>query len=201
MSDLHQAFKIGIQHRIFNNEVRKRRLVMGLTQQQLAQTCELGKATISRIETFRLFPSEAQGIRIGEVLNEKPEVLFPQWLEYFKPKRTSVTTEHEITPQMLTNGLSQFMLESGDNVENVMDDIDREFLANDVEKAMATLTPREAKVVRMSFGLGDRSPRTHQQIGQEFRVTGKRIGQIQAKAMRKLKHPSRTKHLKAFLCE
>ena len=64
---------------------------------------------------------------------------------------------------------------------------------------LATLTPREAKVLRLRFGLEDGRPRTLEEVGKEFDVTRERIRQIEAKALRKLRHPSRSKKLKDFL--
>ena len=60
---------------------------------------------------------------------------------------------------------------------------------------LATLSPREEKVVKMRFGIGDGIDRTLEQVGQEFHVTRERIRQIEAKALRKLRHPSRLKQL------
>jgi RNA polymerase primary sigma factor len=62
-----------------------------------------------------------------------------------------------------------------------------------------TLTPREEKVIRLRFGLDDGRPRTLEEVGREFNVTRERIRQIEAKALRKLRHPSRSKRLKDFL--
>ena len=64
---------------------------------------------------------------------------------------------------------------------------------------LATLTPREAKVLRLRFGLEDGRPRTLEEVGKEFDVTRERIRQIEAKALRKLRHPSRSRKLKDYL--
>ena len=66
-------------------------------------------------------------------------------------------------------------------------------------KALATLTPREERVLRKRFGIGLPTDYTLEEIGEEFRVTTERIRQIEAKALRKLKHPSSTRHLVNFL--
>jgi RNA polymerase primary sigma factor len=71
-------------------------------------------------------------------------------------------------------------------------------LAQSVRKVLATLTPREEKVVRMRFGIGDGIDRTLEQVGQEFHVTRERIRQIEAKALGKLRHPSKLKRLVGF---
>ena len=72
-------------------------------------------------------------------------------------------------------------------------------LGNQTEKALATLTPREEKVLRMRFGIGEKSDHTLEEVGQNFDVTRERIRQIEAKALRKLRHPSRSKKLRAFI--
>jgi len=72
-------------------------------------------------------------------------------------------------------------------------------LAEQTRKVLGTLTPREEKVLRMRFGIGEKSDHTLEEVGQEFEVTRERIRQIEAKALRKLGHPSRTKGLKAFM--
>ncbi|MBK8010477.1 MAG: RNA polymerase sigma factor RpoD [Deltaproteobacteria bacterium] len=72
-------------------------------------------------------------------------------------------------------------------------------LAEQTRRVLATLTPREEKVLRMRFGIGERSDHTLEEVGQDFEVTRERIRQIEAKALRKLRHPSRAKRLKAFV--
>ena len=72
-------------------------------------------------------------------------------------------------------------------------------LGEQTQKALATLTPREEKVLRMRFGIGEGSDHTLEEVGQNFEVTRERIRQIEAKALRKLRHPSRSKKLKAFI--
>jgi len=72
-------------------------------------------------------------------------------------------------------------------------------LREQIEDVMETLTPREAKVLRLRFGLEDGRTRTLEEVGKEFMVTRERIRQIEAKALRKLRHPSRSKRLKDFM--
>lgn len=71
-------------------------------------------------------------------------------------------------------------------------------LREQIEDALKTLTEREAKVLKMRFGLGDGNEHTLEEVGQQFKVTRERIRQIEAKALRKLKHPSRSRKLKSF---
>jgi len=71
-------------------------------------------------------------------------------------------------------------------------------LREKIEGALKTLTEREAKILKMRFGLGDGNEHTLEEVGQQFKVTRERIRQIEAKALRKLKHPSRSRKLKSF---
>ncbi len=72
-------------------------------------------------------------------------------------------------------------------------------LKEQLTEVLATLTPREEKVLRLRFGLEDGRPRTLEEVGKEFAVTRERIRQIEAKALRKLRHPTRSKRLRDFL--
>lgn len=72
-------------------------------------------------------------------------------------------------------------------------------LAEQTRRVLSTLTPREEKVLRMRFGIGEESDHTLEEVGQDFNVTRERIRQIEAKALRKLRHPSRSNKLKSFV--
>ena len=72
-------------------------------------------------------------------------------------------------------------------------------LAEKTRKVLRTLTPREEKVLRMRFGIGEKADHTLEEVGRDFNVTRERIRQIEAKALRKLRHPSRSRKLKSFV--
>jgi len=72
-------------------------------------------------------------------------------------------------------------------------------LAEQTRSVLRTLTPREEKVLRMRFGIGEKADHTLEEVGRDFSVTRERIRQIEAKALRKLRHPSRSKKLKSFV--
>ncbi|MBN2125234.1 MAG: RNA polymerase sigma factor RpoD [Deltaproteobacteria bacterium] len=72
-------------------------------------------------------------------------------------------------------------------------------LGEQTRKVLTTLTPREEKVLRMRFGIGEKSDHTLEEVGRDFCVTRERIRQIEAKALRKLRHPSRSRQLRSFL--
>jgi RNA polymerase primary sigma factor len=92
----------------------------------------------------------------------------------------------------------------GDFIEdkNAVQPVDAAILSNLREtttKILSSLTPREERVLRMRFGIGMNTDHTLEEVGQQFSVTRERIRQIEAKALRKLKHPSRSRKLRGFL--
>ena len=72
-------------------------------------------------------------------------------------------------------------------------------LREKIHRMLNTLSPKEERILRMRFGLGDETPHTLEEVGQIFGVSRERIRQIEAQALRKLKHPSRSNHLRSFL--
>jgi RNA polymerase primary sigma factor len=93
--------------------------------------------------------------------------------------------------------LEQFVADV--NQPTLYDKVSKELLKDALNKVLDTLSPREKKVLTMRFGLEDGKPKTLEEVGKEFRVTRERIRQIEAKAIRKLKHPTRARKLKDFL--
>ncbi len=92
----------------------------------------------------------------------------------------------------------------GDFIEDVSiptpaESVENKTLVEQTRRALATLSPREERVLRMRFGIGERSDHTLEEVGQDFEVTRERIRQIEAKALRKLRHPSRSKRLRSFI--
>ena len=82
-----------------------------------------------------------------------------------------------------------------------MDEAGRQLLRRELMSVLKSLTPREERVITLRFGLDDGRPRTLEELGKEFNVTRERIRQIEAKALRKLRHPSRAKRLRDYLEE
>lgn len=93
--------------------------------------------------------------------------------------------------------LEQFVADQAQ--PSLYDKVSRELLKDALQKVLETLSPRERKVLMMRFGLEDGKPKTLEEVGKEFKVTRERIRQIEAKAIRKLKHPTRARKLKDFL--
>lgn len=91
-------------------------------------------------------------------------------------------------------------LENEESV-NPFDVVQEKNLAAIVRKVLASLTPREEKIIRMRYGIGDRIPRTLEEVGEIFHVTRERIRQIEAKALNRLRHPSKNHALQEFINE
>lgn len=85
------------------------------------------------------------------------------------------------------------------NVLTPFDEVSKIFRKKELEKALGTLTPREEEILRLRFGLEDGRIRTLEEVSKNFNVTRERIRQIEAKALRKLRHPARSNKLKDFL--
>jgi RNA polymerase primary sigma factor len=87
------------------------------------------------------------------------------------------------------------------NAIQPLDGASKQLLKDEINEVLLTLTPRENKVLRLRFGLEDGRCRTLEEVGLEFSVTRERIRQIEAKALRKLRHPSRSRKLRGYLEE
>jgi len=85
------------------------------------------------------------------------------------------------------------------NISSPSENVITNGLEDACRKVLATLTPREERVLRMRFGIGEDQDHTLEEVGQDFEVTRERIRQIEAKALRKLRHPSRSKRLRSFI--
>jgi RNA polymerase primary sigma factor len=86
-----------------------------------------------------------------------------------------------------------------ENAEKPLDQTINDGLSDSTRDILSSLTPREAKVLRMRFGIDMNTDHTLEEVGKQFDVTRERIRQIEAKALRKLRHPSRAQNLKSFL--
>ncbi|NMB84215.1 RNA polymerase sigma factor RpoD [Candidatus Roizmanbacteria bacterium] len=107
-----------------------------------------------------------------------------------KSLSTPVGDDKEATLEQFVSDASQ---------PTLYDKVSRELLKDALNTVLETLSPREKKVLIMRFGLEDGKPKTLEEVGREFKVTRERIRQIEAKAIRKLKHPTRARKLKDFL--
>lgn len=85
-----------------------------------------------------------------------------------------------------------------DKMPSIEEQVEKKFMKKDIETILKTLKPREEKAIRLRFGLDDGISRTLEEVGREFKVTRERIRQIEAKALKKLRHPSRSKKIRDY---
>lgn len=204
-----KGFSLGVQHKIFNNEIRKRREALGLSQEKFSLNCGISKYKIGLLENFRIYPSEEEADVIAKALNTTPEILFPEWLKLYKPKVTKVVTEHLITEPLLTAGNAPFLLTDFTEVE---DEIDQQLLKENINKKLTTLTDRQRRVVELRYGLSEEAKNyllelkrkgkeneleanagglSYKEVGEIIGVSRERIRQIEDHAFRRLRHHSR----------
>jgi len=133
---------------------------------------------------------------LPEELAEKMEMPEDKVRKVLKIAKEPISMETPIGDDEDSN-LGDFIEDK--NVEAPMDAATTSGLLNATTDILESLTPREAKVLRMRFGIGMNTDHTLEEVGKQFDVTRERIRQIEAKALRKLRHPSRSEHLKSFL--
>ncbi len=133
---------------------------------------------------------------LPEELAEKMEMPEDKVRKVLKIAKEPISMETPIGDDEDSN-LGDFIEDK--NVEAPMEAATTSGLLNATGEILESLTPREAKVLRMRFGIGMNTDHTLEEVGKQFDVTRERIRQIEAKALRKLRHPSRSEHLKSFL--
>ncbi len=135
---------------------------------------------------------EATADEIGEKMNMSAEKV----REIMKIAQDPVSLETPIGEEEDSH-LGDFIPD--DDTPSPAEATSTNILREELEKQLHTLTPREEHVIKLRFGLYDGRTRTLEEVGKEFDITRERIRQIEAKALRKLRHPSRARHLKGFM--
>jgi RNA polymerase primary sigma factor len=131
-----------------------------------------------------------------EEISEKMEIPVDKVKKVLKISKEPISLETPIGEEE-DSSLGDFIEDK--NIISPQDAVMSVTLSEQTRSVLKTLTEREEKVLRMRFGIGEKSDHTLEEVGQDFFVTRERIRQIEAKALRKLRHPSRAKHLKAYI--
>ncbi|MBI3072211.1 MAG: RNA polymerase sigma factor RpoD [Deltaproteobacteria bacterium] len=148
------------------------------------------------IRTSRYLVQELGREPTPEEIAEKMELPLDKVRKVLKIAKEPISLETPIGEEEDSH-LGDFIEDKG--VMSPADAVINSNLAEQTRRVLATLTPREEKVLRMRFGIGEKSDHTLEEVGKDFEATRERIRQIEAKALRKLRHPSRSKKLKSFL--
>jgi RNA polymerase primary sigma factor len=148
------------------------------------------------IRTSRYLVQEVGREPTPEEIAEKMEMPLEKVRKVLKIAKEPISLETPIGEEEDSH-LGDFIEDKA--VINPQDAVISSNLSEQTRKVLSTLTPREEKVLRMRFGIGEKYDHTLEEVGQDFDVTRERIRQIEAKALRKLRHPSRAKKLKSFI--
>ncbi|MHB1398098.1 MAG: RNA polymerase sigma factor RpoD [Trichloromonadaceae bacterium] len=148
------------------------------------------------IRTSRQLVQEIGREPIPEEIAERMELPLEKVRRVLKIAKEPISLETPIGEEE-DSSLGDFIEDKG--VVSPLEAVIKGNLSDQTARVLATLTPREEKVLRMRFGIGEKSDHTLEEVGQDFAVTRERIRQIEAKALRKLRHPSRAKRLKSFV--
>lgn len=147
------------------------------------------------IRTSRYLVQELGREPVPEEIAEKMELSLDKVRKILKIAKEPVSLEMPIGEDEDSH-LGDFIEDK--NIPPPFDSVIYKDLCDNVRRALATLSPREEKVIRMRFGIGEKAEHTLEEVGQDFEVTRERVRQIEAKALRKLRHPIRSKNLKYY---
>jgi len=183
-----------------NTRLVDARKAKGVTQPEMSKAIGMSPQKLSHIENLKFVPSEEDMTKVAAYLGASIDYLFPQVLmraieEGVFSRRDAQLAE----PEIISLAEAARLQLTYDGETEIIDEIDRHLLSQRINEVLATLDPRERKVLELRFGLKDGQSRILEEVGEEFGLTRERIRQIESKALRKLRHPSRARLLKAFL--
>ncbi|HEY9840828.1 MAG TPA: RNA polymerase sigma factor RpoD [Candidatus Obscuribacterales bacterium] len=153
--------------------------------------------TINRLKKVTRKLSQTHGRKpTEEEIAESMEVSVEKLREIIKVAQEPISLETPIGKEE-DSKLSDFIEDS--EMDTPVHSVTQELLRDDLDEVLKTLSEREREVLSLRFGLGDGHPRTLEEVGQHFNVTRERIRQIEAKALRKLRHPNRNRRLREYI--
>jgi len=186
----------------YNARLIAARKERGWTQKDMSQLTGISTSYLGNIETLRDIPTQRVMDEISAALNLAQDYLFPENLmeamrEGLFDHRVAELEEQQLI--RLTEARRTRMLPPHITDEEMVAVADRAILKKKLDEVLGQLTPREQRVLKLRFGLEDGMARTLEEVGKEFGLSKDQIKQIEAKALRKLRHPSRARVLKDFL--
>lgn len=187
--------RVRIKVRFKNEHFRSARIEAGFaTQTDLYRATGINKNTLNQWENFRNYPrTKTMEQRLERATGALIEDMFPQAYKDAVDRKLGRPLEQVMTLKELPEWAGPRMLPMPTEM------LDAKEMREAVEHALATLTQREADVLKMRFGIPDGNEHTLEEVGVKWDVSRNRIRQIQEKALRKLKHPSRGRRMREFL--
>ncbi|MES2339315.1 MAG: sigma factor-like helix-turn-helix DNA-binding protein [Pseudomonadota bacterium] len=229
--------------RVRNNQLKGRRIALGLTQREFAAAADVDSNAYSGLESLRENPRRLKrdyscrapgcpsktprGFCIRHMAAPKDQrdawaaAFVPEQIWVWTPTAERLAAFHQVPvedlfPEAIQAIKSNVAISEWDVPEMVNalvameeeragEDPDDRIIARQrstaIEDMLSTLTPREEKIVRMRFGVGEKSDHTLEEVGEEFEVGSERIRQIEARAFRKMRHSSRSRWLKPMVLD
>ena len=183
--------------RVRNNRLKERRSKLGLSQPKFAEAARVGLGSYRALEAMKLHPQYVDGswrdiaLALSAFHRVDVEELFPPAvLAVGEPVIVRKVDGHDLRELMSTH--DTLRLEAPDEL------YDRIEVGSQIVRVLATLTPREEQVIRHRFGIDGAEEMTLEEIGAKLGVNRERIRQVEAKALRKMRHPARSGTLKLF---
>ena len=188
-----------LTHNIRLIEARKE---MGLTQAALAKLLEWPPWRLSQIEGLKRAPDNGEQAELASTLGKPCDYLFPEAL--LDSIRVGVFSRRQVDlrgPEIISLTESALLQLAYDGETALIEEVETggKLLQEQIDDVLRTLKPRESEVLRIRYGLDGGGPKTLEEIGKFFNVTRERIRQMEAKALRKLRHSSRSWKLIAYL--
>lgn len=185
-------FRLGVKTRFFNynleSALSEKQKALGVPRYQLCKLMGVNYQTLARYLSLKNYPSEKILLKISSFLVKPPDHLFPDHLKEVRLKRQpeplALTAE-----DWTALGYMQPVADPGEALEH-------EELTALVRQTLKTLTAREAKVIALRFGIEEERAYTMEEVAEEYGLTRARIYQIERNALRKLRHPSRSRELR-----
>jgi RNA polymerase sigma factor (sigma-70 family) len=185
-----------------NTRLVAARKAKGLTQEKAARGIGIARLRYETIERLQRLPSEEDMCKMADYFGEPVGGLFPAVL--LAAIEAGVFSRRHVelaAPEIISLTEAQRLRLAYDGGEQILDVISRKLLGERVDEVLKSLSPRMEKVIRLRFGLDDGVPKTLEEVAPYFGVTRERIRQVEAKALRILRHPSRSKLLKDYYLE
>lgn len=174
-------FTIGLKIQTYNHKLRQARINSGYSLREFSEIIGVSYMTYNSYETMRKYPCYENIMKICEILNISPEETFPNFIKKINKK---ILKNYEIKRQVYY---------SEDGINHIEDETENLSIA--LNKAMDSLDDKEKKVLQMRF----LNNKKLDEVGAELKISRTRVQQIESKALRKLRHPTRAIELKEFL--
>lgn len=197
-----KKFRLRGDLRLKNARLVETREELGMTQKAFAEHVGIQHGQYNGYETLRLYPTRKHRKLLAEICGLDEGELFPPELkEYAKKKESRLLVSTAVVEPSRLLGMNRREVRALPAPADIEKELSSKELKGDIEWLLSTLKEREAKIIRLSFGLGDQESMTQEEIGSLLGISSERVRQIREKALERLRYRDRAKILKPFLLE